>query len=332
MTWLVTGGSGFLGVHLLRRLSADGVATRSLDLVPLDIELPGVESWVGDIRDPGLVGAALEGVEVVVHAAAALPAGSELADVNTAATASLAERARAVGVRRSLFVSSAVVYGLLEPPVPETAEPRPVERYGRSKLAAEAAWSAVAPGAVVLRPSAFVGPERLGAFGLLFRWVAEGRRIYVLGNGAHRYQLLDVDDLVTAIVRAARWSGNGVFNVGGIVGGTVRGELEALIAHAGSRSRVVGVPVRPAQATLWTLERLRLSPLQEWHRLSAAHDFVLDCRRARESLCWTPERSGADALIRAFDWYRSADATRPYGVTHRTVWRERALGLLRRVS
>jgi len=50
MTWLVTGGSGFLGLHLLRRLSERGIAVRSLDVTPLDVALPGVEAITGDVR------------------------------------------------------------------------------------------------------------------------------------------------------------------------------------------------------------------------------------------------------------------------------------------
>ena len=55
----------------------------------------------------------------------------------------------------------------------------------------------------IVRPKTFIGPERLGVFEILFDWIREGRRIYVLGDGSNRYQLLAVEDLVDAIVRAA---------------------------------------------------------------------------------------------------------------------------------
>lgn len=332
MSWLVTGGSGFLGRHLLRRLSARRIPARSLDLEPLDEPLVGVEAMVGDIRDEPLLTSALAGVDVVVHAAAALPSGRHLDAVNAAATATLARLSRDAGVRRCILISSAVVYGLLDPPVSELAEPHPVEEYGRSKLAAERAWLDTAPAPLVLRPSAFIGPERLGAFGILFRWIAEGRRIYVLGRGNNRYQLLDVGDLVDVIAIAGEREATGVVNVGGLISGTVRADLEALIGHAGTESRVVSVPATPAKVALGALELLRLSPLQSWHRRSASHDVVFDCTRACELLGWSARLSGAEALTRAFDWYRSQGASQPAGGTHRTAWRERALGMLRRVS
>ena len=52
-----------------------------------------------------------------------------------------------------------------------------------------------------MRPKTFVGPERLGVFEILFDWIREGRRIPILGDGANRYQLLAVEDLVDAVVR-----------------------------------------------------------------------------------------------------------------------------------
>jgi nucleoside-diphosphate-sugar epimerase len=332
VTWLVTGGSGFLGIHLLRRLEGRGIAARSLDLEPLDSAFDGVEPIVGDVRDERLVRRALDGVDVLVHAAAALPSGGNLEAVNAGATGQLARLAREAGVRRSIFVSSGVVYGILPPPVAETATPHPCEPYGRSKLEAERAWLAAAPAPLVLRPSAFIGPERLGVFGILFRWIREGRRIYVLGSGANRYQLLDVDDLVHALELAAEHGGEGVANVGGRISGTIRADLEALILHAGSGSRVVGVPALPARALLAALDAARVSPLQKWHRLSADRDIVFDCSRAEALFGWRPARSGAEALIRSYDWYCADGAGRPEGIAHRSRWREQALGALRRVS
>jgi nucleoside-diphosphate-sugar epimerase len=328
--WLVTGGAGFLGVHLLPELSARGFQARSLDLergAP-----PGVEEIVGDIRDERVLREALAGVDVVVHAAAALPPGGDLDSTNVVATESLARQAAEVGVFRSILVSSAVVYGIGRSPYRESDEPRPIEAYGRSKLGAERAWLDAAPAPVVLRPSAFVGPERLGVFGILFRWIREGRRIYVLGDGSNTYQLLDVADLVTAVLAAGAKDTSGILNLGGRVSGTVREDLDAVIAHAGSPSRVVGVPARPARLLLQTLHAARLSPLSAWHIASADATFVLDCSRAREALGWQPERSAAESLCSAYDWFVRDGRSRPVGTAHRTAWRERALGLVRRVS
>jgi nucleoside-diphosphate-sugar epimerase len=332
VTWLVAGGAGFLGIHLLRRLRTEGIPVRSLDVVRARDLPAGVDAVVGDIRDEALLRRALEGVDVVVNAAAALPSGDDLEATNVTGSERLARLAVETGVTRSILISSGVVYGLARTPLRETDEPRPVEPYGRSKLRAEDVWLATAPAPIVLRPAAFIGPERLGVFGILFRWISESRRIYVLGDGSNRYQLLDVEDLVAAVLLSGAETAQGVVNVGGIVSGTVREDLEALIAHAGTRSRVVGVPARPARAALRALGVLRLSPLSTWHLRSADRDFVLDCTRAADLLGWMPTRSGADALRGAYDWYAREAAGAATGTTHRSAWRERGLALLRRVS
>jgi nucleoside-diphosphate-sugar epimerase len=330
VTWLVTGGAGFLGVHLLRSLVERGLAARSVDLTP---GAPaGVEEIVGDVRDERVLREALDGVDVVVHAAAALPSGGDLEKTNVEGSSRLARLAAEHAVQRAVLVSSGVVYGVGASPYRESDSPRPIERYGRSKLRAEEAWLAAAPAPLVLRPAAFIGPERLGVFGILFRWVCESRRIYVLGNGSNRYQLLDVADLVAAIVLAGASEAQGVLNVGGLVSGAVRGDLETLVAHAGSESRIVGVPAKPARAVLSALGAVRLSPLTTWHVRSADRDFVLDCARAAEVLDWTPSRSGAEALCGAYDWYVREGASKPTGTTHRSTWRERGLSALRRIS
>lgn len=332
MTWLVTGGSGFLGVHLLRRLAADGVAVRSLDVVPSEDEFSGVDVVVGDVRNEHVLREALDGVDVVVHAAAALPSGGDLDSTNVVASERLARACAEAGVVRSVFISSGVVYGLGRSPRREGDEPRPIEPYGRSKFRAEQLWLAAAPAPLVLRPAAFIGPERLGVFGILFRWIREGRRIYVIGDGSNRYQLLDVADLVSAVFLAAACEASGVLNVGGGISGTVRQDLEAVIEHAESSSRVVGVPARPARAALGVLDALHLSPLSTWHIESAGRDFFLDCSRAAKVLGWEATRSGADALCGAYDWFARAGADAASGTTHRSAWHERGLGLLRRVS
>jgi nucleoside-diphosphate-sugar epimerase len=326
----VTGGAGFLGVHLLRELVARGVDARSLDLVRGAPD--GVDELLGDVRDEIAVSEALTGVDVVVHAAAALPSAGDLDATNVAASALVARVAAEAGVGRAILVSSGVVYGVGGSPYRESDEPQPIEPYGRSKVLAEQAWLATAPSPLVLRPSAFLGPERLGVFGILFRWIQEGRRIYVLGSGSNRYQLLEVADLVAAVLRGADRPTAGIVNIGGRLSGTVRQDLGAVIAYAGSTSRVIGVPAAPVRAALKVLHAARVSPLSTWHIESADRDFVLDTSRAEDELGWSATWSGVEALVRSYDWFVREGARRPHGSTHRAAWREQALGLVRRVS
>src|SRR6266849_1937121 len=128
MKWAISGGAGFLGLHLARRLLADGHSVRTLDVAPLgDAEL---ERSVEELS-----------ADVLVHAAAALPiqASRELIrSVNVGGTATLLAAAREAGLGRAIFVSSTAVYGVPEKhPIEEDDPLHGVGSYGESKIEAE---------------------------------------------------------------------------------------------------------------------------------------------------------------------------------------------------
>ena len=345
MVWAISGGAGFLGLHLARRLVADGHEVRSLDLGALDdLPLEGkVEELRGDIRDEGACRELVEGARILVHAAAALPirgGRDEIRSVNVDGTVTLLSAAAEAGVKRVVFISSTAVYGVPEKhPIEEDDPLVGVGHYGESKIDAEGVCRAFMRrglDCVIVRPKTFIGPERLGVFEILFDWIRDGRRIYVLGDGLNRYQLLAVEDLVEAIVLAARKrAAAGVtLNVGASEFGAVRSDLQALIDHAGSSSRLTPVPVRLAELALRALELACVSPLAEWHYKTAHRDSFVDTSRAESVLGWRPRLSNAQALIETYDWYlahRDEDGGAA-GVTHRVPWDQQALGLLKRVS
>ncbi len=343
MRWAISGGAGFLGLHLARRLLADGHEVRTLDLMPLDdVELErDVEELRGDVRDPSAAARLVDGADVLVHAAAALPIQASreaIRSANVDGTGVTFAAALEAGVGRAVLISSTAVYGIPKHhPLREDAPLVGVGHYGTSKIEAERVARRAGRrglGVVVVRPKTFIGPERLGVFEILFDWIREGRRIPILGDGSNRYQLLAVEDLVTATVSAATADAVGeTFNVGATEFGTVRSDLEGLIAHAGSGSRLRPVPARPAELALRMLELARLSPLAEWHYRTAHRDSFVDISKARRELGYAPRLSNEQALRETYDWYLAhREGLAEAGVTHRVRWDQRALGLLRRLS
>jgi nucleoside-diphosphate-sugar epimerase len=341
MLWSISGGAGFLGLHLSRRLLADGHHVRTLDVVPLDdAELErSVDERRGDIRDRESVRKLVDGADVVVHAAAALPiqaSRESIRSVNVGGTESVLRAGDDAGVRRVVFISSTAVYGVPEKhPIEEDDPLVGVGWYGESKIDAEGLCRVAAVETTIVRPKTFIGPERLGVFEILFDWIREGRRIYTLGKGSNRYQLLAVEDLVDAIVRAGNEpkAARETFNVGATEFGTVRSDLQALIDHAGSSSRLQPVPVKPAEIALRGLELLRVSPLAEWHYKTAHKDSFVDVTKAQRLLGWQPRLSNRDALIETYDWYlANRGRVGGAGVTNRVPWNQQALGLLKRLS
>jgi len=339
----ISGGAGFLGLHLARRLVAGGHEVRTLDLAPLDdAALEGrVEELRGDVRRTADARRLVAGADVLVHAAAALPiqvSRAAIRSVNVEGAAVTLAAAAEAGVGRVVLISSTAVYGVPERhPIHEDDPLVGVGHYGESKIGAERLCEAFARRGletVIVRPKTFVGPERLGVFEILFDWIREGRRIPILGDGSNRYQLLAVEDLVDAAVRCldAPVAGEAL-NVGAGTFGTVREDLEGLIEHAGSGSRLRPVPARPAEVVLRGLELAHLSPLAEWHYRTAHKDSFVSIDKARDLLGWEPRLSNVETLCATYDWYLDHRAElRDVGLTHRVPWDQRALGLLRRVS
>ena len=339
----ISGGAGFLGLHLARRLVADGHDVRILDLAPLDD--PGLagrlEELAGDIRIPADARRLVDGAELLVHAAAALPIQSSrdaIRSVNVQGTAEVLTAALEAGVRRAVLISSTAVYGVPEKhPIVEDDPLVGVGWYGESKIHAERLCADLARRGletVIVRPKTFIGPERLGVFEILFDWIREGRRIPILGSGANRYQLLAVEDLVDAVVRCfdAPVAGEAL-NVGAGEFGTVREDLGALCAHAGSGARLRSILAKPAEIVLRGLELAHLSPLAEWHYKTAYRDSFVSIDKAQSLLGWDPRLSNAETLCATYDWYLAhRGEIRGAGMTHRVPWDQRALGLLKRLS
>src|SRR5262249_38994722 len=140
--FLVTGGAGFLGINLVRWLLARDHAVTSLDLAPFDYpEAPRVREVRGDIRVPGDVARALDGVDGVVPAPAALPlyTPADLPRTDEGGTRCVIDAAERAGIRRVVHVSSTAVYGVPDHhPLVETDRLHGVGPYGLAKVAAEA--------------------------------------------------------------------------------------------------------------------------------------------------------------------------------------------------
>ena len=144
-----------------------------------------------------------------------------------------------------------------------------------------------------------------------------------------------MEDLVDAVVGAAKEpaAAGETFNVGAREFGTVREDLGALIAHAGSGSRLQPIPAKPAELALRALELMHLSPLAEWHYKTAHRDSFVDVAKAHRLLGWEPRYSNREALIRTYDWYlANRGRIAAAGVTHRVPWNQQALGLLKKIS
>ncbi len=332
--FLVTGGSGFLGINLVRLLLQRGHSVTSLDLAPFDYPEKGrIREVRGDICDPSAVRDALEGCQFVVHTAAALPlyTAAEIERTDVQGTRTLLALSHEAKVERFIHVSSTAVYGIPDHhPLLETDPMQGVGPYGHAKVAAEALcleYRAKGLCVPIVRPKSFVGPERLGVFALFYDWAKDGHGFPMMGDGSNRYQLLDVADLCEAIYLCATVDparANDTFNIGAKQFATMREDYQAVLDRAGFGKKIRGLPAAPAIWALRVLEALQLSPLYKWVYETASKDSFVSIEKAERQLGFAPKYSNQDALLRNYEWYLEHLPSFEHntGVTHRAPWKQ----------
>lgn len=321
MFWqLVTGGSGFFGGILKRKLLADGKSVLNIDMEEDEDSHPNLVSVRGDLRDPALVNTIFKKyeIEAVYHCAAQLAHGHVdeqlLWTSNVDATRVLAGAARDAGVKPFIFLSTNCLWARdLGHPVNEKLDtPDPIELYGRSKLAAEKIVQEFAGelNAVIIRCPTIMDAGRLGLLAILYEFMDDGRTVWVVGKGDNRYQFIYADDLANACILAAQYGRSNLFHVGSDNVKTMKETYEAVIRHAAPvrsnwmrRPRVRSLPRRP---TLWVMElahKLKLSPLGPYHYKMIAESFLFDTRKIKRELGWEPSLTNEEMLLRAYLYY-----------------------------
>lgn len=326
---LVTGGSGYFGSLLVARLLERGDRVRVLDITDASDRPINVEFVEGDIRDRSAVAGAVAGCDVIYHNVAQVPLAKDhdlLRSVNVDGTRLMLELAQDAGVAKVVHTSSSAVFGIPESnPVLPTTVPKPEEAYGHAKLAAEWACLAAANQGLdvsILRPRTILGHGRLGIFGILFDWIADGADPIVLGDGRNRYQFVHAEDLADACIAAGSHAGPGVFNIGTDRFGTMFETLDHLCTHAGTGSTVRRMPTRPTSIAMRLSARLGLTPFAPYHWLMYSESMWFDIDHARQTLGWEPRWSTDDMFAQSYDWF----------VAHRAETHDQSASLHRRTA
>jgi nucleoside-diphosphate-sugar epimerase len=342
MKYLITGGSGFLGINLTRYLLDKGHEVICYDIANFDYpERDRITFIKADIRDRAALDRAMPGVHIVVHTAAALPLYSkeDIYTTDVIGTRNVVEAAYQASVERLIHISSTAVYGIPDHhPLYEDDPLHGVGPYGEAKIEAERICLEYRQKGMcipIIRPKSFIGPERLGVFALLYDWARDGRSFPVLGNGKNRYQYLDVEDLCDAIYLCAtlpRERVNDTFNIGAKEFGTVAEDFQAVLDYAGHGKKVKPFPAGPVILGLRILEALGLSPLYKWVYETIAKDSFVSIEKAERVLGFRPKYSNKDALLRNFQWYLDnyEKFAHQSGVSHRVPWKQGALAIIKR--
>jgi UDP-glucose 4-epimerase len=300
---LVTGGAGFVGATLVRRLTGSGYQVRVLDNYstgdPSYLDGVGAELVEGDIRDVRALDAALAGADAVVHLAAAGSVISSVADpaanfdVNVTGTFRVLDAARRAGVQRTVQPSTGgALIGDATPPVTEDSLPKPISPYGASKLAGEGYAHAFAAAyglsTMALRFANVYGPwgaRKPGAMTLFFRAIQAGEPIVIYGDGSASRDYIHVDDISRAIELALERDvpGGTTLHIASGVETTVRELADLCRAAAGAPDHPVEYrPGRPGEVG----------------RNFASYDL------ARQVLGYAPTISREDGIRRTWRWFQ----------------------------
>jgi nucleoside-diphosphate-sugar epimerase len=327
----------------VRYLLARGHAVRTLDLLEFDYaDCRDQVDWiVGDIRDADTADRACRDIDIVVHAAAALPlySAEDIRTTDVDGTRRMLEAATAHGVKRFVMISSTAVYGIPDHhPLVEEDRLVGVGPYGEAKIAAEEVcleYRATGLCVPIIRPKSFIGPERLGVFALFYDWARTGHGFPMIGSGENRYQLLDVEDLCDAIYLCCELEPdvvNDTFNIGAAEFATMKEDYQAVLDEAGFGKKIHGFPAAPMIWTLRVLEALHLSPLYKWVYETASKDSFVSIDKAKLVLGFAPKYSNQQALLRNYAWYceHLSEFEGQGGVSHRVPWRQGILAIAKR--
>ena len=337
---LITGGTGFLGLHLARKFVKEKYTVTLFDLENLEEKAlrKKVRFIKGDIRDQKAIASAMIGQDYVVHAAAALPVLADkkiIFSINIDGTKTVLNSALKHNIKRVVFISSTAIYGVPKHlPEMEDSPLSPIGYYGISKIAGEKLCLSFQKKGLpvnILRPTTFLGTERLGIFELWFEAMHSNKRVFILGSGNNTYQLLAVTDFADAIEKALLCKKSGeIFNIGAAEFGTWREDLGYVIKKIHSKSVITSLPTLPSQLILQLLEILHLSPLAAWHYKVLPVDSYTSIEKAKKILGWKPKKSNKELFLESYLWYKEhrKEVMHTVGNTHRVGWNFKLLNLV----
>ena len=309
MKILVTGGAGFIGRWIVKRLLDDGHEVCVLDDLSNgrkeNIEEfrdnPKFEFVLGDIRDKNLLGAVFKDIEVCIHAAAAINVQESIEnpqryyDVNVNGTLNILEMARKRDVK-VILIGTCMVYDLSSSEAINEEHPlNPKSPYAGSKLAAEnlalSYFHAYGLPVVITRPFNTYGPYQKsnmegGVVSIFIRSLLEGKTLDVFGDGTQTRDLLYVEDCAEFIVNAS-------------VNKKAIGET----INAGYGQDIAIKDL----ALLICKDAERIRYVKHHHPQSEIQKLLCDHTKARKLLGWVPKISLEEGIKKTKEWIRSAE-------------------------
>jgi nucleoside-diphosphate-sugar epimerase len=321
---LLTGASGFVGSHVLRRLvasDADVVAVHNRALDPsLQREFADRVRWIRADLTADVPAGLVRDVHAVLHLAGYASMSEEAAEVermerlNVAATRRLAVSSKEAGVRQFVYVSSIAACEVGAGPVIDEESGAPRTAYGRSKRTAESEALALADSefaVTVLRPTALFGEHHLGSVFELVRTIDRGR-FFLIGDGSNRTNFYYVQDFVAALLAAVdNPAAYGQTFIACDEPRTLRTLVQDIQVALGANRAVLRLPLSfglAAGAVCDVLSKVtgKALPLSSTRVRAMTRDCAYVSDKLRRVLGVLPQVGIAEGLRRSIEWYRAA--------------------------
>lgn len=313
MQFLISGGSGYFGGVLKRALLNEGHRCINIDIDQDHDRHPNLISIKGDISNIAVVHNAFEQygkIDAVYHAAAQLQltrANKKLFfATNIDSTRILAESCVQYGTSNFIFISSNCVYGKVDSTNVMEDEPcRPFEEYGKTKVASEDILKSYqnALNTIIFRPPTIIGEGRLGILAIVFDFIRENRKIWLVGSGENRYQFIYTNDLVEACKLAMNYKKSAVFNIGCDDVPTLNQLFQGVIDRGHSTSKIYHLPAALFLPAMKLTHKLGLSPLGPYQYNMIANTYIGNTNAIKQELNWQPTKSNIAMLADNYDYY-----------------------------
>lgn len=324
MKVLVTGGAGFLGSHLVPALQERGDTVRVFDRpshLTDRLAQHGVAIYPGDIRQPALLAAPMQGVDAVIHLAGMTGTWSGMDEyhaVNVTGTGNVCRAALATGVQRLIHISSWIVYGMgigrpatEDFPLAPLNEPCSVTKTLGDFLVQRMIAEDQLP-ATIIRPDTIVGPGDNVHVGRIADRLLSGRTI-IVGSGRNAMPFVYVTDVVQGLLLALDHPGavGRAYNIGHDQLLTQKELLATIADEIGAKPPRTHAPYSALYAAAYLAEqraRLRHSARKPILTRLGVAIFGADNRhaidKARRELGYSPAVPMREGIRRAADWYR----------------------------
>ncbi|MBQ3834092.1 MAG: NAD(P)-dependent oxidoreductase [Elusimicrobia bacterium] len=310
---LITGGSGFFGSILKEELLKLGYTCVSIDLQQDTYQHKHFTSIQGDIRDINL----LDNVfgkykfDAVFHCAALLAhVKKDLKNLwtsNVDGTKNIADMCCKYGINKIVFISSNCLWAKnFDMPVKETEIPEPVEIYGKSKLEGEKilmSYKNKDLKTVIFRSPTIMDEGRLGLLGILFEFIDENRKLWMVGDGNNKYQFVYAKDLVAACIKALDYNKSDIFNIGSDNVKTFNEVYRYVIDKVNSKSKLVHLPKWFMILGMKICYMLGISPLGPYQYKMIAENFVFDTNHIKKELGFIPTKTNEEMLLVAYEYF-----------------------------